>query len=44
MSYQQDNGATFLGYSVHSPIKNPMSRYTFKRKLKAHLLNELAVF
>jgi len=25
-------------------LKNPMSRYTFKRKLKAHLLNELAVF
>ena len=24
-------------------LKNPMSRYTFKRKLKAHLLNELAV-
>ena len=25
-------------------LKNPMSRYTFKRKLKAHLLNELVVF
>ena len=25
-------------------LKNPMSRYTFKRKLKGHLLNELAVF
>ena len=25
-------------------LKNLMSRYTFKRKLKAHLLNELAVF
>ena len=25
-------------------LKNPMSKYTFKRKLKAHLLNEQAIF
>ena len=25
-------------------LKNPMSRYTFKRKIKGHLLNELVVF
>jgi len=31
-------------YEIPQLLKNPMSRYTFKRKLKAHLLNELAVF
>jgi len=25
-------------------LNNPMSKYTFKRKLKAHLLNEQAIF
>jgi len=25
-------------------LKHPMSKYTFKRKLKAHLLNEQAIF
>jgi len=25
-------------------LKNPTSKYTFKRKLKAHLLNEQAIF
>jgi len=25
-------------------LKNPMLKYTFKRKLKAHLLNEQAIF
>jgi len=25
-------------------LKNPVSKYTFKRKLKAHLLNEQAIF
>ena len=45
-SVQKSIGRKSIQYVNEIPqlLKNSMSKYTFKRKLKAHLLNEQAIF